>query len=106
MKKEFLLKYRCDYAGLLRYYADKKKALEEEDIAFLDEISQNADMDTGCLTRAAQKMDPLMRKKDAALVFTKLLSHVSHKEIVRIYSGMKNVSLSLVTVRTLPIEEQ
>ena len=55
--KEFLLKYRDDRAGLLRYYAEGKETLEECDFPFLEKIAEKQPLPYEQVRAVAGKLD-------------------------------------------------
>ena len=104
--KEFLLLYRKDYASLLRYYAMEKEQLEEDGLEHLAQIAGMPDADPQYCKLAAGKMGSLADCEEAPEVFRALLSHVSHEDMIQVYSQVQSIPVSLEEVRTLPPDEQ
>ena len=109
--KEVLLKFRGSCRRLLHYYAVGKEHLDSCDIPFLEEIADKAHedltaVDVQDIAPAIKKLDR-MRMNDGILAlfqyFAKLLSH---EERLRLYSGLKQISLSAEEISQLPEEEQ
>ena len=104
--KEFLLKYRKDYSGLLHYFAVGKEELEQEDLAYLDLIAHEPSPDPQFILKAAEKMDSLAHFKETTPVFMSLMEHVSHKDMIQVYSRMHNISMPFSAIQSLPPAEQ
>ena len=106
INKEFLLIYRKDYASLLRYYALEKDVLEEDGLEHLAQIARMPDADPQYCKLAAGKMGSLADCEEASEVFRALLSHVSHEEMIQVYSQVERIPVSLGELRTLSPDEQ
>ncbi len=103
--KEFLLKYRKDDKGLLRYYAVGKEKLETEDLPYLLRIAGDPQADTGQISTVAEKLN-VLGGKEAEKVCRELAARLPRKEMVALYGRMKNISLSVEEIRSFTREEQ
>ncbi|MBR0217538.1 MAG: SNF2 helicase associated domain-containing protein [Clostridia bacterium] len=104
--KEFLLKYRSDLRGLLRYYAEGKENLGLQDLPFLEEAAALPDPDPGFVAAIAKKLDRMQNADGAGSVLRQLLVHLTHEEKVEIFSGLRNLSISTEEIRGLDRAEQ
>lgn len=104
--KEFLLKYREDLAGLLRYYAEGKSVLESCDLPYLRQIAALPDPDPACLRGAAAKLDLLSNDPDALESFHLLAERIPAEEIADFYSGLRNITMPMDQIRRLSMEDQ
>ena len=104
--KEFLLKLRGDDAGLLKYYAVGKESLEGCDLPYLERIALDPEADRESIRLTMVKMDTMPNSSDAAPVFRKLAAHLPHEEVVQLYGSLRNMSLTMEEIRSLPRQEQ
>ena len=104
--KEFLLKYRSDWSGLLRYYAQGKERLEAFDLPFLESISHLAGSDPSSVALVAQKIDRMPDPQSKAPVLRHLLEHLAQDEIVGIYAQLHNLSMSPEEIKQMGREDQ
>ena len=104
--KEFLLKYRGDFSGLLRYYAEGKPELEECDLPYLREIAAVPDPDQDCLRAAAAKLDPLSGDPEALEVFRQLAGRIPAAQIADFYRGLRHITMPMDEIRRLPMDDQ
>ena len=104
--KEFILKYRNDLTGLLRYYAESKTEIEHYDLLYLREIAALQDIDIECLKAAAAKLDSLYEDEEAIKVFHALADRIPAAQIVGLYSGLRNITMPMDDVKKLVMEEQ
>ena len=105
--KEFLLKYRDDLRGLLKYYAvGRETGLRSEDLPFLARIADEPDAEAQYCRLAAEKLDNLAYEPETIPVFHRLLSHLTLDDQIAVYSRMSHISLSLKEVKTLSREAQ
>ncbi len=123
--KEFLLKYREDYSGLLEYYAMEKPSLDPgSDISYLWKIAEHfgskmqeeevPDADSGTenhdrfslLREIAKKIDLIHERTDSAALLNQLLTGLSVEERVEIYSSLRNISMDEEEILALGIDMQ
>ena len=104
--KDFLLKYRGDMKSLLRYYAAGKEKIEKCDLHYLNIISEMQDADPEQIRLTVEKMDDVLMVAGTKPVFQKLIRHLSHEEMIGVYSRLKNITMPLDEIRLLPRKEQ
>ena len=106
--KEFLLKYRGDYRGLLKYYAVALTPdhFEAIDLPYLEIIADDPEADPRYCKMAAEKIDSLGKFPGTSPVFQKLLSHLSQEDRIDVYSRMTQISMTLADVQKLDREAQ
>ena len=105
-QKEFLLKYRFDWAGLLRYYAEGKPALEETDLPYLEKTAGEAKNNPGPIAAVAAKLDQMAGSAQAGAVLRSLTQPLPESDRVEIYGALRNLSLTPEEIRSLGREEQ
>ena len=103
--KEFLLKYRKDDQGLLRYLAEGKEKLEEEDLSYLTRFAHDPAADVGRIRIVAEKLDGL-GGDEAAKVCRELAARLPREEMIALYGSMKRISLPVREIREFTREEQ
>ena len=107
--KEFILKYRSDWAGLLQYYTEKKTILQDYDLPFIDHIATLPSPDPKQVEALSLKVDEmcrLVKAKEATPIMQRLLQKVSDTQRVDIYCQMRNISMSTEEIHTLSREDQ
>lgn len=104
--KEFLLKYRGDMSGLLRYFAEGKAELEDADLPFLESIAEKTECGADSIGAVAEKLDRMSDPEKAGPVLRRLLEKVSQQERVEIYSRLRNLSMSAAEIRKLDRADQ
>ena len=105
--KEFLLKYRGDLSGLLKYYAiGMAQELKTYDLPYLEKIAEDPNADREYCTLAAEKMDVLGDRPETTPIFRKLLSRLTQEEQVDVYSRMVRISMPLVEIQKLNRDAQ
>ncbi len=104
--KEFLLKYRGDWMGLLRYYAEGKEQLEDDDTPFLDRIAGHEGLNPAHLSAVAQKMDRWYYTEETGDLLQRLTAGLTQKDRVEIYSQLRNIPMPAQEIRTLDREAQ
>lgn len=104
--KELLLKYRSDWSGLLRYYAEGKEDFAEYDLPILEKIAEAPDPDPACVPAIARKLDQMAAQKEAGAVLCLLTAKVSLEQKVEIYSGLFNLSMPAGEIRNLDRQSQ
>ena len=97
--KEFLLKFRNDRPGLLRYFVESKPALEPSDIPFLEQISEASDVDPAYVPAIIGKLDALNMPGEAAPLFTRFLQMLPPAERVELYPLLRNYTMPLEDAR-------
>ena len=105
--KEFLLKYRGDRAGLMRYYAEGKEKPGPEDWPFLREIAGLEKLNPDDVAAVAKKLDEEPENgKETEAVLSALTASLSADRRVEIYSQLRRLSLPPAEIRALPREDQ
>ena len=104
--KEFLLKYREDWDGLLRYYARGKEKLERCDLPFLKKIAAQPQGDFQDLCLAASKVDGMGQTDETAEVIRLLAAGLPQEQRVILYSKLRNISMGAEEIQALSLEEQ
>jgi len=104
--KEFLLKYRDDRRGLLRYFAEGKGELKKYDLPFLERIAEAPELHWDYVFAVAKKLDQMEAPKEAEPVLRSLIQKIPQEKKVEIYSDLRNLSLSTDEIRKLGREEQ
>ena len=104
--KEFLLKYREDWPGLLRYYAEGIPELGTADFPFLRKIAEMPAPDPKSIGSVAKKLDDMNVEEEPASVLRCLTGKLSPKHKVDIYSQLHNLSLSAEEIRGLGRDDQ
>lgn len=103
---EFLLKYRDDRPGLLRYYAEGKQEPEKYDLDFLKIIAESADICPEYAMAAGEKIDRMGASEENATVLRLLAERLSLEQKVELYSRLRNHSMSTEEIRSLEREDQ
>ena len=103
--KEFLLKYRKDNKGLLRYFCEGKEQLETEDLSYLSKIAHDPAADLGYIRIVAEKLD-VLGGDQAAKVCRELSARLPREEMIALYGRMTKISLSVEEIRSFTREEQ
>ena len=104
--KEFLLKYREDWKGLLRYYGETEKDLEEYDLPFLMLIAEAPDTDAFHVAQVARKLDNMPMFHKAAPVLQRLAERFSSDQKAEIYSPLRHFCMPWEVIRSLNKKNQ
>ena len=104
--KEFLLKYRADREGLLRYYAEGMEKLDTADLPFLEKIAEMPELNPAYIRSVAKKLDEMEREEETASVLRRLMEKTTQEQKVEIYSRLQHLSMSPEEIRSLGREEQ
>ena len=104
--KEFLLKYREDWKGLLRYYAENDIDIEDYDLPFLKLIAAEPELDASQAARVAKKLDEMTDINEATPVLRSLMERISPEQKVEIYSQMRHISMSAEEIHSLDKQDQ
>ena len=104
--KEFLLKYRMDWPGLLRYYAEGKEKQEQCDLSFLEKIAESPDIDLRHIIPVGKKLDETGYNEETAAALRRLADRLPPEQKVELYSGLRNYSLTTEEIRSLGREDQ
>lgn len=104
--KEFLLKYRRDWTGLFRYYAEGKPEIETADFPFLERIAEMPALHPEYVGSVAEKLDRADQPDKAAAVLSRLMLKIPRDQKVEIYSRLSHLSLSTEEIRSLGREDQ
>lgn len=104
--KEFLLKYREDWPGLFRYYAEGSGKIQEFDLPFLDKIAELPDLNLAYVRAIAIKLDVLPDVKKTEPVLHRLIEKLTQEQKLEIFSHLQHMSLSTQEIRSLGREEQ
>lgn len=104
--KEFLLKYREDRKGLLRYYGEREKGLAGYDLPFLMLIAEAPDLDVSHVAKVAKKLDDIPDPDRTAPVLQRLAERFSPDEKVEIYSRLRYLSMPWEVIRGLNRKNQ
>lgn len=104
--KEFLLKYRHDRQGLLRYYAEGKEEPEQCDLPFLEKIAELPDPNPEHIVSVGKKLDQTGKKEETASVLQKLAERLPREQKIELYSSLRNYSLSTEEIRSLGRDDQ
>lgn len=102
----FLLKYRSDLEGLLRYYAGPKPGLDSDDLPYLEQIAALPELDPQLVRSVAEKLDRFENPTEAASALRRMLAKLPQAEKVEIYSRMRNISMPAAEIQKLGREEQ
>ncbi len=104
--KEFLLKYREDLPGLLRYYAEGKEALDEADLTFLERMAGMPELSPAYVRATAEKLDAMDAEPKTAPVLRHLTAGLTREWQVEIYSRLRTIPMSTEEIRSLGREDQ
>ncbi len=104
--KEFLLKYRENLPGLLRYYAEGKEMPEPADLPWLNQISGLPELSPEYIGAVAEKLDTMEQTEEAAAVLRTLTEKISAEQRVEIYSRLHHLSMPAEEIRGLGREDQ
>lgn len=104
--KECLLKYRKDYPGLLRYYAEGKEMIDDFDIPFLEIIAEAPDIDIAYIPAVAEKIDQMDGREGSAPVFRRLLSRLSSAQRVETYGRLRHFTMPMEEIHALDVQDQ
>ena len=104
--KEFLLKYRNDWPGLLRYYAEGKEKPEQCDLSFLAKIAESPDINLAYIHPVGEKLDQTGYNQETASILRHLADRLPREQKVELYSGLRSYSLSTEEIRNLGREDQ
>lgn len=102
----FLLKYRSDLEGLLRYYADPKPGIDSDDLPYLEQIAALPELDSQLIRRVAEKLDRFKKTSAATPVLRKMLAKLPQAEKVEVYSRLRNISMPVAEIQKLGHEQQ
>ena len=105
---EYLLQYRSAWQELLAYYAAAKSEIEESDLAFLDRIAEEEpELHPIAVGKVAEKLDRMEYAEErTGPVLQRLTEKIPREEKVKIYSGLKRLSMPTDEIRELGKEEQ
>ncbi len=104
--KAFLLKYREDMKGLLRYLAEGENPIEQTDLPYLMMIAEEPETEADQIAHVAEKLDGTFFKDQATEVLRRLVAKLSTDQKVEIYSRLRNISMTLEEIRGLAREDQ
>ncbi|MBQ9252214.1 MAG: SNF2 helicase associated domain-containing protein [Clostridia bacterium] len=104
--KELLLKYRENWPGLLRYYAEGKELIEDYDLPFLMIIAGAPEIDVAYIGPVAKKLDTMNDTKKAAPALRALAERLSSDQKVEVYSQLRKLSMSAEEIRGLGKADQ
>jgi len=104
--QEFLLKYREDFPGLLRYYALIKLKLDDTDLPYLMDIAALPEFNTGYLLPLALKLDRMSDSGKSGEVLAGLTERLSSEEKTVIYGCLHELSMPAEEILKLDLESQ
>ncbi|MBQ8162474.1 MAG: hypothetical protein IJ083_17240, partial [Clostridia bacterium] len=109
-QKEFLLKYRADWTGLLRFFGCMARKINDSDLPFLEKILEAQEVsfekEFESVRNLAVKLDAAVSIMGVKEIFAKFMERLTPQMRIDTYALLRNMSMTAEDIRTLSREDQ